>query len=161
MDKDDNSQEWLTKPSSYFSKSTRGRVVSIHKDHLYYRTSNKGNIAISRLLMAEHLKRNLTKDDIVMFRNGNTTDERLDNLILLSIREFATIQIYKRLVSQLERINSKISLYREQILGYNIDPDSLSRTSPADRYWEVERDIQAYERVRRNRRSDSEEEREE
>ena len=56
--------ERMTKP--YGREYNRCRVLSIPKNHKYYESSNKGNIAESRLLMAEHLERNLTKDDIVL-----------------------------------------------------------------------------------------------
>ena len=156
MSKDEDIREWLTKPSKQ-TKYTRARIVCIPKDHPYYRTSNKGNIAVSRLIVAEHLKRNLTKDDIVLFKNGDKSDERIDNLILLSIKEFSDIKTYKVLVSQLERLNSSISIYRKRITSYGISPNVLDRDAPIDRYWEIDRDREAAERAGRGRRSDSEE----
>lgn len=155
MSGDEGYQELLTRPSS--KKYDRGRVVPILKDHPYYRSSNKGNIAVSRLLMAEHLKRNLTDTDIVIFKNGDKSDERIDNLLLVSIKESTVISTYRILVSRLERLSSDISLYKHKILSYGIDPDTLERKASTDRYWEIDRDVEAYRRARRNSAPDSEE----
>ena len=163
MSSDEGYQKYLTKSSS--KKYTRGRIVSIPKDHPYYRSSNNGRIAVSRLLMAQHLGRNVTDADVVLFKNGNKDDEREENLLYVSKKEFADISTYRLLVSRLsstsadklERLNSQISLYKEHINSYNIDPDTLERRRPTNRYWEVDRDVEAYARARRNRPADSEE----
>ena len=138
----------LIQPPSYY-KSKRGKIVRISKDHPYYRTSNKGNIAESRLVMANHLDRNLTKDDIVYYKDGNQEDNSIGNLILLTRREFATIRDLKRLRDQKVRISSKISIYENYMVKVGIDPITLDRAERDGRYWEVDRDREAYERSRR------------
>ena len=155
MSSDEGYQELLTKSSS--KKYDRGRVVSILKDHPYYRSSNKGRIAVSRLLMAEHLGRNLTKDDIVIFKNSDKGDEIIDNLLLVSIKESVDISTYRTLLPQLDKLESRVSLYEQKIISYGIDPSTMERKSSTDRYWEVDRDAEAFRRARRNRASDSEE----
>lgn len=167
MSNDKDYQEYLVKSSS--KKYNRGRIVSIHKDHPYYRSSNNGRIAVSRLIMAQHLGRNVTDADIVLFKNGDKSDEREDNLLYVSKKEFAAISTYRTKVSdykkalrattstdKIQRLDSGISLYKEQIISYGIDPDTLERRCPTDRYWEVDRDIEAYARARHDRQPDSE-----
>ena len=65
-------KELITKP--YYYKSSRSKVIRISKDHPFYRTSNKGNISEPRLIMANHLGRNLTKDDIVYLKDGDKSN---------------------------------------------------------------------------------------
>lgn len=139
----------LNRPPSYYNKAGRSRIVRINRDHPYYRTSNKGNISEPRLVMAIHLGRNLTRDDIVYLKDGNTSNTGIDNLILLTRREFATIRDWKRLKNQKARIDSIISIYEERITSSGIDLATLSRNDDAgDRFREVDRDREAYERSR-------------
>ena len=168
MSSDEGYQKYLTKPSS--KKYKRGRIISIPKDHPYYRSSNNGRIAVSRLLMAQHLCRNFTAADIIIFKNDDKSDEREDNLLCVSKKEFAAISTYRVKLSnykkalraitstdKLQRLDSEISLYKEEINSYGIDPDTTERRSPTNRYWEVDRDVEAFARARRNRPADSEE----
>ena len=141
----------LIRPPSYYGKSGRSKVVRLGKDHPYYRTSNKGNISEPRLIMATHLGRNLTRDDIVYLKDGDTTNTSIDNLIVLTRREFATIRDWKRLKKMRERINSRISVYEQYMADAGIDPTTLSRSFANDRYREVDRDREASERGRRHR----------
>ena len=141
----------LTRPPSYYSKA-RSKIVRINRDHPYYRTSNRGNISEPRLIMAEHLGRNLTKDDIVYHKNDDNSDNEVSNLIVLTRREFATIRDWKRLKIRRARIDSIVSIYEQRITDAGIDLDTLSRSSDnaGDRYREVDRDREAYERSRRS-----------
>ena len=141
----------LILPPSYLRRSKGGKVVHISKDHQFYRSSNKGNILESRLVMANHLGRNLTKADIVYHKNDTPNDNRIENLILLSVKEFTAIRIWKGLRAQQKRIASKLTIYEERITSYGIDLETLDRTTPIDRYWEIDRDREAYERSRRYR----------
>ena len=140
----------VTMPS-YYSKGKRSRVVRIGTDHPYYRTSNKGNISEPRLIMATHLGRNLTKDDIVYRKNDDYDNNAVDNLMVLTRREFATIRDWKRLKLLGARIASKISVYEQYIIDSGIDPITLERSNTNDRQREVDRDREAYERSRRYR----------
>ena len=144
----DEEMKELIQPPHYY-RPKRGKIVRVSKYHPYYQTSNKGNISESRLVMAEHLGRNLTKDDIVYYKDGNQEDSSIGNLIVLTRREFATIRDLKRLREQRARIDSKISLYENYLVEGNIDPISLSRGERHGRYWEVDRDREAYDRSRR------------
>ena len=141
----------LTRPPSYYSK-VRSKIIRIGKDHPYYRTSNKGNISEHRLIMAEHLGRNLTKDNIVCHKDDDSSNNEINNLIVLTRREFATIRDWKRLKIRRARIDSIISIYEQRIADAGIDLDTLSRSSDSisdGRYREVDRDREAFERSRR------------
>lgn len=143
--------EALAKPPSYYNKGIRSRIIRIDKDHPYYRTSNKGNISEPRLIMATHLGRNLTKDDIVYRKSDNYDDNSVDNFIILTRREFATIRDWKRLNKQRDRITSKISVYEQYMADYGIDPTTLTKSDPDGRWREVDRDREAFDRSRQHR----------
>jgi len=143
--------EALVTPPSYYNKGKRSRILRIGKDHPYYHTSNKGNISEPRLIMAIHLGRNLTKDDIVYRKNDDYNDNTVDNFIVLTRREFATIRDWKRLKLLGARIASKVSVYEQYIIDSGIDPITLNRSNANDRQREVDRDREAYERGRRYR----------
>jgi len=140
--------EELTIPPSYYGKSGRSRVIRINKDHPFYRTSNKGNISEPRLIMATHLGRNLTRDNIVYHKDDDNSNNEIGNLVVLTRREFATVRDWRRLKKARERISSKISIYEQYMADAGIDPTTLTKDSPDDRYREVDRDREAYDRSR-------------
>lgn len=147
----------LVRAPSYYSKGSRCKIVRVAKDHPYYFTSNKGNVSEARLTMAVHLGRNLTKDDIVYFKDEDNTNVDVSNLIVLSRKEFWAVQQRKRLTKQIERINSLIPIYEQCLLEHGIDPVTLNRSSPDDRLREVNRDIEAWQRNLTHSRGDIEE----
>ena len=138
----------LIRRPSYYSKGERSRIVRIDRDHPYYRTSNKGSISEPRLVMATHLGRNLTKDDIVYHKNGDYNDNEIANLIVLTKREYHNIQSCARLERARDRIISKIAVYKQHITDCGIDPDTLTREINTDRCREVDRDKEAHDRSR-------------
>lgn len=138
----------LNRPPSYYNMG-RSKIICLPRDHPYYRTSNKGNISYSRLIMAERLGRNLTKDDIVYHRDSNKDNDEISNLVVLTKREYHNIQSCARLERAAARINSKISVYKQRIIDSGIDPVTLIKDNPNDRYREVDRDREAYDRSRR------------
>lgn len=138
----------LIRRPSYYSKGERSKVVRIDRDHPYYRTSNKGSISEPRLIMAEHLGRNLTKDDIVYLKDGDHSNNSVDNMIVLTKREYHNIQSCARLERARDRIISKIAVYKQRITDSGIDPDTLTREASTDRCREVDRDKEAYDRGR-------------
>ncbi len=141
----------LVNPPDYYHKATRSRIVRIGKDHPYYRTSNKGNISEARLIMAIHLGRNLTKDDIVYHKDDDSSNNETYNLIVTTRREFATIRDWKRLKRRRDRIISQMSIYEQYMLDAGIDPTTLIRSFEGNRYREVDRDRESYNRGRRRR----------
>ena len=143
----------LTKQPDYYNRDRRSKVVSISRDHPYYRTSNKGNISLPRLIMAEHLGRNLTRDNIVYHKDDDNNNNSIDNLIVLTRREFSALRDMKRLEHLVERSTSKISVYRQILEEAGIDIATLSRDDSGSRYREVDRDRELYEASRRGRGS--------
>ena len=119
--------EELTKQPDYYTKQSRCRIVRIAKNHPYYRTSNNGNISEARLIMAMHLHRNLTKDDIVYFKDGDHSNVTITNLIVLTRREFCTVRELKRFRLLRDRLNSNISTYERYLAEAGIDPSTFDR----------------------------------
>jgi len=139
----------LTKRPDYYNKGSRSKIVRIPRDHPYYRTSNKGNISEPRLIMATHLGRNLTRDEFVYHKDDDCNNNSIDNLVVLSPKEFATIRDWKRLKLQRDRIISKISVYEQRIVDSGIDPITLNKDDPEGRWRVLDRDREAFERSRR------------
>ena len=147
----DEDKKELNRPPAYYNKSNRSKILRINKDHPYYRTSNKGNISEPRLIMAIHLGRNLTNDDIVYHRDNNVNNNDISNLIVLTKREYVNIHTCARLERFRDRINSKISVYKQRIIDSGIDPITLVKDDPNGRWREVDRDREAADRSRRGR----------
>ena len=147
----DNDKKELTRAPSYYNRYKRSKILRVDKDHPYYRTSNKGNISEPRLIMATHLGRNLTKDDIVYRKNEDLTNNAVDNFVVLTKREYFNIQTCARLERFRDRIISKISVYKQRIIDSGIDPTTLVKEDPTGRWREVDRDREAAERSRRGR----------
>ena len=141
----------LTKQPDYYNRDRRSKVVSISRDHPYYRTSNRGNISEPRLIMAEHLGRNLTKDDIIYHKDKDNNNNSIDNLIVLTRREFSALRDMKRLENLVARSTSKISVYKQILDEAGIELSTLSRDDSGSRYREVDRDRELYEASRRGR----------
>ncbi len=53
------------------------------------------SVLLARHLMAEHLERQLTKAEIVHHINGDTNDNRIENLQVMTRKEHAKIHLYK------------------------------------------------------------------
>ena len=134
----------------------RSRIVRISKEHPYYRTSNKGNIAEPRLIMAERLGRNLTSGEIVYVKDGNYDNTSADNLIILTRRESSIISGWKRLKERRLRLDSEIAIAERLITESRIDIATLDRCEDDGRYGEVDRDRETYERSRRGRSTHTE-----
>ena len=101
--------------------------------------------------MAEHLSRNLTKDDIVYHKDRDNNNNCISNLIVLTRREFSALRDMKRLENLVERSASKISVYKRILEEAGIDIATLSREDSGSRYRNVDRDRELYEASRRGR----------
>ena len=146
---------------SSISKGKRGIVVSIPRSHIYYRTSNKGNISEARLIMAEHLGRNLASQEVIVRKDNNPDNNELSNLILMTRKQANMVTRKRRLTSSYERLRIEIFSIDQYLTEHGINPDTLnSLDKTVDRCRLVDNDRELYERARRNRRSDSEEQEE-
>lgn len=147
----------MVRPSRSYNNGKKYNMLRVNKDHPYYRTSNKGSVSESRLAMAAHLKRNLTNDDVVYHKDNNCNNNDISNLVVLTKKEYYNVQNYVRLKISRDRIISKISVYEQNIIDAGIDPITLEKNNPYDRYREVDRDRESYERSRKHIRGESSE----
>lgn len=86
-------------------KNKKGHVLILKKGHPM---ADKGGYVMEhRYIMAEHIGRNLTKDEIVHHKNGIKDDNRIENLQLMSISEHTTLHNTGRKVS--DETKKKIS----------------------------------------------------
>jgi len=135
--------------------ASKNKIIRISKDHPYYRTSNKGSVSEPRLVMAVHLGRNLTKDDNVYRKNDDYDDNSPDNLVVLSLKQFAAARERKRYKKLRFRIDSYISVYEQRLTDSGIDPAALDADTaihiddPEGRWRQLDRDREAYDRSRR------------
>ena len=147
----------LTKTSAHSRKANRSKMVRIDRDHPYYRTSNKGSISEARLTMAIHLGRNLTKDDNVYRKSDDYDDNSVNNLLVLSVKQFAAARERKRYKKLRTRIESYISVYEQRLADSGINPAALDEGStvriddPEGRWRQLDKDREAFDRGRRYR----------
>ncbi len=93
------------------------RAIQVPKDNFFRSMGNTaGYILEHRLVMARHLNRCLLSWEIVHHRNGNRSDNRLENLELLPTKKFHVIdsQIKSLVKRQFKRIK-----YLESLLVRN------------------------------------------
>lgn len=145
----------LTKSSAHSRVANKNRMIRIGKDHPYYRTSNRGSVSEARLVMATHLGRNLTKDDNVYRKSNDYDDNSVNNLLVLSLKQFAAARERKRYKKLRTRIDSYISVYEQRLIDSGIDPAALDAGTtlyiddPEGRWRQLDRDREAFDRSRR------------
>ena len=103
------------------SRRKRPIHIRIQKDNPYYRMSYKGYISRARLNMAEHIGRCLGSDEYIYFLDGNSFNEEISNLQLVSHKELNKL-------NSIRRIENKI------LNTYNISEDRVNR-------WRVEKEV--------------------
>ena len=104
------------------SNRKRPTHIRVKKDSPYYRMSYRGYISRSRLNMAMHLDRCLGSDEYIYFLDGNSFNEDISNLQLVSHKELTKLNLIRR-------IENKIASWT-----YNIDEDRIDR-------WKAEKKI--------------------
>ena len=84
--------------------------VSIQPDHIYYSMSHGGNLLESRLLMATHLGRPQGSDEIVYHKDGDSTNNSIDNLVLVDRKVAYRLSSIRRNLHIIELAQSRISI---------------------------------------------------
>ena len=123
---------------SKIDKPKRSKVVRISRDHPFYRTSNKGNISEPRLVMANHLGRNLTRDEIPHHKDNNPDNNDISNLVVLNRKQSAMLNVRIRLSNRILRLQAELAIVERYLTESGIDLNTLSRDE--SRYREVDRD---------------------
>lgn len=77
-------EEYIRSLALHGLKYTRPkpRIISLPKDHPLYCMTYKGRVAEARIVMAEHLGRSLTRDEIVCYKDDFPLNISIDNLEL-------------------------------------------------------------------------------
>ncbi|KKL92034.1 hypothetical protein LCGC14_1888710 [marine sediment metagenome] len=98
------------------------RMISLPWDHEFIATANKrGWIPGHRLVMAQHLGRNLISPEIVHHLNGIKDDNRIENLTIVSRKDHIHLGIpYQHRIEDLER-SMKVLEARIKILESNTE----------------------------------------
>jgi HNH endonuclease len=73
-----------------------GRVLLYEPDHPYPNNSHGTHVFRYRLVMEEKLGRYLEPDEIVHHLNGNSSDDRIENLVVMTQSEHARIHNFGR-----------------------------------------------------------------
>lgn len=133
--------------ASLNAKGTRGeghtdkdgyKLISLPWDHPCIGTANnRGWILEHRLVMAEHLGRNLNKSEVVHHLNGNRKDNRIENLKIMGAADHSNRHNglpYTQRIQTLER-TVKCLEARIKILESNIhNPQGTYENSIRDTY---------------------------
>jgi len=96
-------------------------IKTISKDHPFFcMATGTHEIREHRLVLAEHLNRPLEPSELVHHINENKTDNRIENLELLSkVEHGATyFDIAKRLRQQLKVLESQINTLTQRLSNY-------------------------------------------
>ncbi len=81
-----------------------GRIAIYVPDHPS--ANNRGYVLKSRYVMEQHLGRFLTFDENVHHKNGNKTDDRLENLELLSRGEHTSLHQARKNWCSIDRVEA-------------------------------------------------------
>lgn len=108
-------------------------LISLPWKHEFIATANgRGWIPEHRLVMAQHLGRNLFPQEIVHHLNGIKNDNRIENLTLVSRKEHIHLGIpYVQRIEDLER-TVKVLEARIEILESNIVTPQTNCFEPAE-----------------------------
>jgi uncharacterized protein (DUF1330 family) len=96
---------------------TRGRVAVYVPDHP--KANNRGYVLRARYVMEQYLGRYLTSDEEVHHINGNKTDDRIENLVVLSKSDHAKLHIEQGDFGTGKRLDiTKVMELRQLGFGY-------------------------------------------
>jgi hypothetical protein len=85
------------------------RLIKLEQDDFFYpMTNNRGFVRENRLVIAQHLGRNLHQWEVVHHKNGIKTDNRIENLELNTIDSHNTITGMQNRIDALLRENEQL-----------------------------------------------------
>lgn len=73
----------------------KGGIVSHHSGYMKKNLGKKKYQAYHRYLMEQHLGRKLTRSEVVHHRNGDKTDNRIENLEVMLLSEHSRLHMKK------------------------------------------------------------------
>lgn len=91
------------------------RVINIPLAHPFRSMSFRGKISEHRLVMAEHLGRALESWEVVHHKNQNKSDNRIENLELLSTTDHVLVTRMEREINRLKADNARLRIENERL----------------------------------------------
>jgi len=111
------------------------KYVSLPKEHPFYEMVNtRGWVFEHRLIMANHLGRALMQNEIVHHLNGIKTDNRIENLEVMTASEHLGLHLGKKSVQRIQDLERTVKVLeaRIKILESKIKSPQADCFSPAE-----------------------------
>ena len=122
-------------------KPNRSRIVRITRDHLYYETSNRGNISEARLAYATHLERNLSSQEVVVNKTNNPDNVDISNLLLVTRKQANMITRRRRFIVTIERMQCEVDMMSEYLTTCGINLDTMEKDTDRGRLVDDDREL--------------------
>jgi len=93
--------------------------TQLQRSHRFYCMTHSGAVSTHRLIMAEHLGRPLTSDELVFFKDGDCNNISISNLELTKDRKYMQlIQSKFRYIRAIESLTHRVSLIDKELVRY-------------------------------------------
>lgn len=97
-------------------------IILLERDNPFYAMANKnGYVREHRLIMAKHLNRSLTPNDIVHHINGRKSDNRIKNMVVVSRNNHPSQTLLKIAQKRIRELESKLN----QVIAQTPFPDFI------------------------------------